>query len=286
MTVLNRRISWMQSASLWALLFAWSALSNAEILFEDDFENGMNNSVNGSAGWTSSVRTSVSSVQTKSGNSSLEFIYPVSPSGDAFSEQRYVLGGAYTEIWASYDIYIPLNYVHENLASSNNNKGYLYVWSGSSYSSPNGPGMGPNFWPNPDGSSKASHYTWAPGMDRHYWGAMPEAIKLSDRGQWIKIIAHYKYASAANNDGVAEMWKQYSNGTLTKVMDIQNGAWYVEGQSGFTHGYILGWANSGFRSETRFYIDNVTFSTTPLLDQNALFPPSPPGQFQVVYNPQ
>ena len=88
------------------------------------------------------------------------------------------------------------------------------------------------------------------------------------------MIMHYKYATAANNDGVAQIWRTRA-GVTSKLLDIRNGDWYIPGQSGFDQGYILGWSNSGYSSETRFYLDNVIFSTTPLLA--GITEPNPPS---------
>jgi len=240
--------------------------------FTDGFETGdLSHSENG-AGWGSNVRFNVTGNSPKSGSYNGEFNYEANAEeADGFSELRYSLGGNYTEIWVGYDLYIPDNYYHREQSDSANNKGFLFAWSGD-YGSPSGPGMGPNFWPLPDGSSGSTHYVW--GIDFiNQWGeprtqihltegVNTSGINLSDRGKWIKIICHYKYASSANNDGVAEIWKKYPDETIEKHIDIQNGAWYVSGQPGFDQGYILGWANSGFTDATTFKIDNVEFSET------------------------
>ncbi len=236
------------------------------VLFSDSFESGdLSGSENGIT-WEGQVSTYVTTDNANSDTHSLAFKFSAKPDGeDSFSEQRFKLGAYYTDIWISYDLFIPENYYHRSQSESTNNKGYLYLWSGD-YGNPDGPGMGPNLWPNGDGSSNHSFYMWGPGLDKHIWDAAPESILLSDRGQWIKIVCHYKYATAAANDGVAEIWKVYSDDTVTKIQDIQNGSWYVKGQQGFTTGYLLGWANSGFDEETIFYVDNFVVSTEPLME--------------------
>lgn len=255
-----------------ALLFVACA-AKGQVIFEDDFESGdLSKSRNGFR-WTSARDTAVSSERARSGRYSLKFTFEGGPSGDdAFSEQRFDLGGNYPEVWVRYDIYIPQNYYHRNDPPSANNKGYLYLWSGD-YGRPSGPGMGPNFWPKSDGTSFASHYVWGPGLDRHYNHLMPNAVEAADRGKWLRIVVHYKYASSRNNDGVAEIWKT-RDGVRQKILNIQDGAWYVTGQPGFSVGYLLGWANSGFDETTVFYIDNIVFSTQSLLDDDSVPPPT------------
>lgn len=261
-------------AFLLAALMGVGLTCQAQIIFQDDFESGDLSKRQNNFSWASSRATTVSSDRAKSGSRSLKFTFEAVPSGqDSFSEQRFELGGNYPELWVRYDLFVPSNYFHRNDPPSANNKGFLYLWSGD-YGRPDGPGMGPNFWPNSDGTSFASHYVWGPGLDKHYNHQMPKAIEAADRGKWIRIVAHYKYASSANNDGVAEIWKT-RDGVTEKILNIQNGAWYIPGQPGFNRGYLLGWANSGFAEETTFYIDNITFSTRSLLESDGPAP-SPP----------
>jgi hypothetical protein len=63
--------------------------------------------------------------------------------------------------------------------------------------------------------------------------------------------------SATN--GVLELWK---NGT--KIWDTHNVSNHASStaNNGFNNGYILGWSNSGFNTDTDFYLDNVMFATS------------------------
>lgn len=235
-----------------------------QVLFSDGFESGNLSHTEGGVSWSTSVSTAVVTDRPRTGSYSLRFNFAAVPPGeDCTAEQRFSLGGNYPEIWCEYDLYIPENYYHRSDPPSSNNKGFLYLWSGD-YGTPSGPGLGPNFWPATGGTSSGSQYAWGPGIDKHFWDSMPNAIEAADRGKWVKIICHYKYASVANNDGVSEIWK-VRDGTRYKIMDIQNGDWYVPGQPGFSVGYLFGWANSGFDEQTRLYVDNLIFSTEPLV---------------------
>ena len=99
----------------------------------------------------------------------------------------------------------------------------------------------------------------------------------------MTIVIHMKYATIVNNDSVCETWKTDWQGNTTKLIDIHNGPWYAtmpnstESATGFDKGYLLGWANFGFDSNTYLYIDNFKSSTLPLI--NALAPPNPPLLF-------
>ena len=255
------------------LFYSIPAIS--DVFFTDGFEtNNLSHSENGFR-WTDSVSGQVNSVNPKSGSSSYEFLYTGGPDGeDSWSELRFSLGGYYPDLWVSYDLYIPDNYYHRSQSSSANNKGHLYLWTGS-YGNPDGIGLGPNLWPNGSGGSNASMYVWGSGHDEHYWGACSNIIEASDQGKWLHIVIHYKYATASNNDGVARIWKIYEDGSGKIPCNITDGRWYAAGASGFDTGYILGWANSGFDTDTRFYLDNVVFSTTHLLTGISTVPKPP-----------
>jgi hypothetical protein len=250
-----------------ALALVTALPASAEVIFQDGFESANLSARQNNVNWGESQSTSVSSERAMSGSYALKFTFQGVASGqDSWSEQRFYLGGNYPDVWVKYDLYVPSNYEHRQQSDSANNKGFLYLWSGD-YNSPSGPGLGPNLWPvnaATGPASEASFYMWGPGWGRHNWTAMPKAIESADRGQWVTIVSHYKYASSANNDGVAEVWKT-RGGVQQKIMSIMNGNWYVSGQRGFDQGYLLGWANSGFSQTTVFYIDNVVFSTTSLL---------------------
>lgn len=238
-------------------------------IFADDFESGdLSRSQNG-ARWTNSTATRAA--LSPNGTWALEFTYPADPeplpSGyeGSWSEQRFHLGSNYPDIWLAYDLYVPPNYLHPNRA---NNKAFGYLFSGGYGNNElTGPLLATNFWPDGDtGESLMSHWYRSPVLPagRHLWPndsawIDSRGIRLADRGTWLRIVIHAKYATAANNDGMYELW---INGA--QKMRITNGDWYVPNQLGFDQGYLLGWANSGFAQETKFYIDNIVFATNEL----------------------
>lgn len=249
----------------------------AQILFEDSFESNDLEKIENGFKWSSPVYTTPTEAIARLGGRSLQFTYKATDeNADSWAEQRFDLGGYYKDVWVSYDILIPDNYYHRSVPGSTNNKGFLMLWS-DDYSKPTGPKIGPEFWPNPDGSSKASIRLSGVGFDKHFWSACPTAIELSDRGQWIKVVAHYKYATSANNDGVAQIWKIYRDGKRKLTCDITDGAWYYPSAPGFNKGYILGWSNTGFKETTIFYVDNFKVSKDSLLDLDDNAPKGPEG---------
>lgn len=283
------------------LLIPFSACL-AGVFVTDGFESGnLSHSENGFK-WGSSTKASVSTEKPKSGKYSLRVAYPAVPNGkDSWAEQRFHLGGFYPELWIKYDLYVPTNYYHRNQQSegygSDNNKGYAFIWAGSyeDITKREGPMLGPGFWPNGDGSSRV--IMWASAsvngvklLNTHWFddpnGKNHNAITLADRGHWMNIVIHAKYASQSNDDGVYELWKTDYNGSVTKLIDIHNGPWYATQPltttpaRGFAEGYLLGWSNSGFDNDTVFYIDNFEVSNTSLLDSASAVdktpPPNPP----------
>ena len=259
----------------------------AGTFFKDDFESGdMKNSQNG-FWWHVGKNTTVSNEKSSDGKYSLRIAYPGVPDGkDSFAEQGFSLGGYYPDLWMKYDVYVPSNYYHRTQSGSANNKAFVHLWAGT-YDGENreGPLIGPNFWPVNSGESKIDLWVGCRDngvrtLDKHYHSEGSVAIVSADRGKWLTIIIHAKYATKANNDGVYELWK-IRDGVITKLLDKHDGPWYSTGARGFAEGYLLGWANSGFDNETVFYIDNFEVSTTSLLNNtssplNNLAPPNPP----------
>jgi hypothetical protein len=70
-----------------------------------------------------------------------------------------------------------------------------------------------------------------------------------------------RLATAANNDGVIEMWvdgvKTINNTTLPLYPDYGIGNY-------MRNGYLMGWANSGFSATSNTYIDDVIISGVPI----------------------
>ena len=258
-------------------------------IFSDDFESGgLNNGVPQENGffWGASTYVTVSTENPKSGNYSLRFRFLATPelTGDSWSEQRFNLGGYYPDMWVKYDLFIPANYVHrivhDGTNAGTNNKGWVDLWTGN-YSNPGAEGpqlltqFWAMFWSDTDISQAVvtaiSNINDVRVLNNNYNGTGEEAgrgtaFRESDKGHWMNIVVHAKYATEANNDGVYEVWKTDWQGGVSKLIDIQDGNWYgtqPDGSParGFEQGYLLGWSASGFAEETIFHIDNISFST-------------------------
>ena len=281
------------AGEIYSTSFESGSISNVKVL-----QNGFS--------WGEGTYTSVSSERSKSGNYSLKFRFKATPEldGDSWSEQRFNLGGYYPDIWIKYDLFIPGNYVHRTVkpksTAQTNNKGHIALWAGK-YSNPGaeGPALLTQLWSAHWSDTAISQAVTTaissindvrvlnnnyndPGEEN---GRSSKAIVESDRGHWMTIVIHAKYATTANNDGVFEIWKTDWKGNTIKLIDIQDGPWYGTQPNGnpargFEKGYLLGWANSGFEEETILYLDNITFSTSPLNNDtvtNYLAPPKPPA---------
>lgn len=142
---------------------------------------------------------------------------------------------------------------------AHNNKFYV-LWQGTYGHARSGNTVNLSYWHQSRGNSSLSY---SPAKDQGTWQQghifTEEAIfdKELDRGKWMEIIIHIKIASPANNDGIIAVYK---NGReFLSVTNLPN-----HSQNGFNYyeyGYLLGWANTGFKERTVMYIDDVVFST-------------------------
>lgn len=258
---------------------------SAANIFTDDMESGDFTHQDNNARWGSKANVTVSTQKPRTGSHSLRFFFEgKADEQDAFSELRFKLGGNYSDIWIRYDLFVPTNYYHRDQASSTNNK-FIYLWSGDYSAGFTGPGLSVQNWESNVGESNAiPKAKGAPAssggflFDKHYTSDGGTIFDAADHGKWLTIVIHAKYATASNNDGVFQLWK-IRDGQTIEIFNKTNGNWYVPGQPGFDEGYLLGWANSGFDQDVVFYMDNVEFSTTPLLD-GIVAAPRPPTIIQ------
>ena len=85
-------------------------------------------------------------------------------------------------------------------------------------------------------------------------------VAAANRGRWVQIRIRAKNATVANNDGVVQIWV---DGVLTLDQHaLATGNIYgVAGPTGYTTGYLLGWANNGFQVGQMVYLDDFTITT-------------------------
>lgn len=212
------------------------------LIFEDNF-----NSSTPSSYWNGQANVKVK-------NGSYEFYFKGGgDSSDSWAEARFDLKKQYNEITIIYDLYIPHNYFHRDTSSGDNNK-FLRVWT-DTYNDLEKMGMSMGPQDSSGTSFIGEDYSLQSGWGTStYVNHSNNFITPSDRGKWMAIKIYVKTAS---DSSPAEI-KLYKNGALLhQNTNIQNN--YVPGQQGIRHGYLLGWANSGFSQDTYILIDNVKF---------------------------
>lgn len=203
------------------------------------------------------------------GKPSLKFTFGGGgPDDDAWCEQRIKLPNL-SEFWMQFYRYFPSGnesipvgpkWVHRRVPGGVNNK-FLLFWSGdyNKFNLMTGIGMWEDgagrdvFYPG-YGSNQAIAY------GQHGLPSLPPQDD-STLGRWVKVNAHFRCATMANNDGVIQMWE---DGVLK--MDHKNLPIYPNGGAGnaFTEGYLMGWSNSGFDQTTYCYIADMIVDNKPI----------------------
>lgn len=272
-----------------ASLFA--APSHAETVLIDSFEDGDFSAPSGYGfGWGSANRTSIVSPEgvysngnlsiakpsgrdwnAKDGDFSLRFRYPA---GEAMSEQRFQLGGAYPDIWFQYWVRVPTNYTHGGSSPSNHK--FFALWMDDYSSKGNGPTVAWEFWGAGGGSSNlAFHYSDGGNTVMGGHKQYTDFISVpSDRGRWMEITIHIKASSSSSsNDGVIELWRRWEgqsasqrtqlHKTTSADLPIPPG-----GPNGWAAGYLMGWANAAYSQDTEWLLDRIVISTESLLDSS------------------
>jgi hypothetical protein len=240
------------------------------VVFQDDFESGDLSHRDGHYRWTDSQGTPagkpvVSDELARSGRYCLKFTFEGNPDprDDAWSEQRFLLGDSLKDVLLEWYAYYPdgddghgPKYMHRRAQGSTNNKflalwdeeyGRYSVWMGFETEGPR---------PDPSLVTKVG-VRGGGGVGNRGAGQWTPAITDSYRGRWVRFRVRARVATFANNDGVLQLW---ADDRL--VIDNQHLRLYPRGgfQNYLRHGYLMGWANTGFDHTTHVYIDDFTIS--------------------------
>ncbi|MHA6485029.1 cohesin domain-containing protein [Paenibacillus sp. strain BS8-2] len=248
--------------------------------FEDDFETGDLSNTNSFFEWSDQVYTGVSSDIARSGSQSLKFTYNGGPEGTySWSEQRFDLLSDTEEIWISWYQYYPdgteglgPEWNHRAVDGWPNNNKLLLIgnknWEPGGHGSFNQYGFETE--PLTGGNSKVD-IKWVPdGNSFGVYGkpSINGGILQDDttRGRWVEYIAHFEVSSGWQvADGVAELWVDGTK--VHNHHDLNAWLWTGGPNDGefniFNHGYLMGWANSGFHETSYTYIDDFVISVTP-----------------------
>ena len=253
--------------SLLLLLLLVPSYSSGAVFFEDSFESGdfTYYDPTSGAGWTgvdygtANEEPEVNTVKPHTGTYSASFTFEGNSDlgDDAFSELRYTLGTQQTEVYMSYWIYFPANYTTRDSGGANNNK-LIRLWGDDEVNDDTRVGMSSSLGDKVFFEAKESG--WPLELD---CGGTMDPLEGSDtwniiKDQWVYIEMHLKLDSGSG-DGALQLWINnvlVSNNTNLSWIDAPCASGF------FRHGYLLGWANSGFDEDTTVYIDDVTFSTT------------------------
>ena len=174
---------------------------------------------------------------------------------------QFLMGRSLQEVWIEYYLWIPGNrpdigsfqdFAHrDNPGHADNNK-WFRLWAGGDdaeawllWMANKGPALG----------STQYQTRWSDGGPGSHHAQDTEFVDVrSFSGQWIRHRIHAKVASAAGaTDGLVEMWWNDH-----KFVDRQNIDMYFGGL-GFDAGHFMGWHNSGYDQQVKFYIDDVAF---------------------------
>ena len=220
------------------------------------------------------------------GDYSLRFRYAA---GEAWSEQRFNLGGEYPELWISYWLRVPINYIHGTLDRPPGHRGQKFnaFWT-YQYESDQ-PLVVPAFWDLVDawneGETEGVSYCT---VGIYPSGTPHNAIKKDykdfiifpeDQGRWMHTVMRLKVSSYNGaEDGVFQWWRRWSDeDDHTLLVDIQDIGWdTTEGHpDGWSAGYLMGWALGQYTEDTEFLIDDFKLSESSLLEEGlTLLPPS------------
>lgn len=236
-----------------------------EAVFFDGFESGDLSHTEGGVAWTASTSTQVSDAIVHTGDHALRFRFgPGALDEDAFAEQRFTLGVERPELHAQYWLYLPdgsepghVAYEIREPEGPDNNK-FFRVWH-DEYSGPFK--WGASLRGSDDGVARLFGETRR-GCDIGVGaisGGESWVLPADILGRWVLVRWHVRGDDGSGN-GLLRIW-------LDGRLVIDDHDLTIEGapcgDNVFLHGYLLGWANSGFDAETFAYIDDVAFSEQP-----------------------
>lgn len=253
------------------LILSFPLIANSAIFFSDGFETGDFTHEDSTSGakWTgrntgTNDTMTVSSDMAHSGTYSAKFHFDGNTdlADDAFSELRYSLGSGRTDWYLSYYIYFPSGFDVRDATGSDNNK-IADIW-GVDYQDSD---VKFNVEMERDqsvGFKLKRNTTW-PYETLQCSGVInagPDQPRFtftsSYFGRWVHLEYHYKLDNGTGN-GQAQF---FVDGDLKISMDDLS---YIDAPCSpgyMLYGYLMGWANSGYTTDTDIYIDDVIFSTT------------------------
>lgn len=272
-----------------ALTLALATPAQAEEIFADSFESGDMSATNSDGfNWGRNNRTSVVTSEAavynnkeiynvppgnpdwtpKTGEHSLRFRYA---SGEFMTEQRFDLGAHYKDLWLSYWIRVPTNFVQGSLNSK-----FLSVWP-STYDR-----EGTVTWnTRPNGTGGANLVVSDGGVTGKEDLPTLFIEVPSDRGRWMHVVAHIKSASGPEaHDGLIQLYRRWENeSSYTTIHDKTTADTWdnTTSNQGISQGYIFGWANDAYDDDTEWLLDDFSLHTSsPINGEASSNRPKPP----------
>ena len=242
--------------------------STARVLFSDGFESGGFGTTANGIRWTSTPWVFASTVFPRAGARSAQLRQGDSKHG---GELRFGGLAQLSEVYLQFYLYQPNGQESPSIGSAvqvpvdGENDKFFRLWSGaygttafkygaSTWGS-SGVGMlgtefTANFGDRVVGMGEGgSGYRQSPKY--------PTIGSPSLLGRWVRVRIRAKVATAANNDGVIQIW--LDDAQAINKTNLPSYAWNGVGNY-FEAGYLLGWANSGFKPGVNMYVDDVTIS--------------------------
>jgi hypothetical protein len=259
------------------------------VAFQDDFESGDFSHTQNGVSWSSVVYLDVTTNVSHSGTHAARFREgeSVQPGGGNWSELRFDGLANLPEVFMQYYLYLPSGSESPSVGPKAKilgtlNDKFFRLWGGGDVGYTFGAGNTTNPFSNKVGAStwgvgsgagagldgslgieysySAAGTQWGMGQGPGRTATPVPFINDANRGRWVQIRVRAKNATAANNDGVVQIWV---DGTL--VQDdhaLINGDIYGgTGPTGYTTGYLLGWANNGWPAGQYVYLDDFVITT-------------------------
>jgi hypothetical protein len=243
--------------------------TSVNVLFRDGFESGGFSTTQGGVRWTSMSWVDVSTAIAGSGSRSARLRQGESTN---WGEMRFGGLPQLPEVFIEYKLYQPSGAEQTfvgprvRVMVDNQNDKFFRLWSGAY--DPGDIKFGASTWGTAGVGYLGTEFRrnsagafWAMGQGGAEYKQEPKYPVIGETsllGRWVTVRIRAKVASAANNDGVIQIW---IDGKLAS--DKRNLPAYPPSGLGnyFESGYLMGWANSGYQAGQVMYIDDVVIST-------------------------
>ncbi|MDN6326566.1 MAG: hypothetical protein L0J48_00925 [Alkalibacterium sp.] len=276
---------------------AFGTFASGESIVSDSFESG-NLSAPGAPGFEWANNTGIAIVtpttlvfetaprnepappnsqwEAKSGEHALRFFYPADKH---WIEQRFSFDPQ-PEIWMSFWLRVPTNFAHPSLKGAADNQKLFTLWMDGYSSKGEGSTIGVEFRPSGGGSSY--FYGKVSRGDYNVAGSDQGRVQFiqvpRDRGRWMHLVVHVaSERTPGAKNGMLQLWRKWKgDSNYTKTHDLKNQPIKLSPRvKGFSHGYLMGWANAAYPVDTEFLIDDFKLSTSPLFINSGN--PKPPS---------